>query len=355
MKYIKLFNSESEYLTYKNSEDYITPNTSLDKLTKKVYFNKKLKPLFPCYLQTTYSTTYNESYFIRTHIYTVQLESSRLHDTLYNNLVLPDGYVFSFVPDEFLDENPIYIDGHRVSGITYEQNLWLYVSTNDSYPFSQYYDNSPGGVQGEYSILGTNQLKFEVELLELPDVVNYTTGDDISGIMNYLHNIYNEYLFSDEPVYFDEHYNENININGNKIYSVSYKERFAIYHMEFMHSTDIKYLYDGRTLIQDIIFPVELTSNEGSGLHRTISSNDETKKLLNYLDIFSNRVDSASTHYEFTANFVDPIITIDRVNIYNPVGHKADGKFQYIRFTDYGSFDVFLYPDGSITAEFAPA
>ena len=355
MKYLKLFNSETEYITYKNSEDYITPNICIDKLAKKVWFNKKLKKLFPCYLQTSYSTSYIESDFIRIHTYTVQLESSQLYDTIYNNLIIPDGDIYGIVPEEFLNENPIYIDGHQVSSINQEASSPLYVSTIDNYPFSQYYDDTPGSVYGEYSGLGTNQLVFNVEVFELPDVLNYTTGNDtdMNGITNYLITMYSEYLFYGEPVYFDEHYNENICINGNKIYSVSYKECFDIMYLEFTHSADIKYLYDGTTLIQDINFPVQLTSVEGRGIHRTVPASDKTKNLLNHLNMFCTWLDDGTIHYEFTFSVggLCPFIEIDGIPIRNPIGHSKNDVLTYITISDGGNCGATLYPDGSITLE----
>jgi hypothetical protein len=161
MKYIKLFSSEDYHTEYKNSKDYITPNVIIVESEKKVYFNKSI---FPCYLQTTYSTSYDVDRLIRTHTYTVQLESSELYDTLFNNLVWFTEYNHS-VPVEFLDKKPIYIDGHRVSCVNNEFNLNnqeygipLWVSTVDNYPDSKYHNYEPGGIYDTYISLRPNSL-----------------------------------------------------------------------------------------------------------------------------------------------------------------------------------------------------
>jgi hypothetical protein len=222
MKYIKLFNSETEYTTYKNSENYITPNICVEKTKKRVFFNMKLKPLFPCYLQTTYSTTYSEQYFIRTHTYTVQLESPRLYDILFNNLVWYNEFNHS-VPEEFLNENPIYIDGHRVSSVcdefkptNQEYGIPLWVSTVDQYPDSKYSEYEPGGIRDMTASMSPNSLIYTYDVWELPDQLCYTIENFNNQLYAYLMDVYHMYLLNSETVYFNEHYNENIYINGIK-------------------------------------------------------------------------------------------------------------------------------------------
>ena len=39
MKYLKLFNLESDYLTYRDSKDYLKPNVSLTDDNGKVHYN----------------------------------------------------------------------------------------------------------------------------------------------------------------------------------------------------------------------------------------------------------------------------------------------------------------------------
>ena len=165
MKYLKIFNSGTEYTIYKNSESYIRPNISLDKTEKKqVHFNKP--PFFPCYLQTTYSTRYDIDRLIRIHEYTVQLESSELYDTLFNNLVWHNEWDHS-VPSEFLNKISIYIDGHRVSSVcdefkptNQEYGIPLWVSTTDNYPGSTYYNYEPGGIYDSIVSLRPNSLTY---------------------------------------------------------------------------------------------------------------------------------------------------------------------------------------------------
>ena len=39
MKYLKLFDTESEYLTYRDGSDYLKPNVSLSDDNGKVHYN----------------------------------------------------------------------------------------------------------------------------------------------------------------------------------------------------------------------------------------------------------------------------------------------------------------------------
>lgn len=39
MKYLKLFDAESDYLTYRNGSDYLKPNVSLCEGNSTVYYN----------------------------------------------------------------------------------------------------------------------------------------------------------------------------------------------------------------------------------------------------------------------------------------------------------------------------
>ena len=39
MEYLKLFETESDYLTYRDSKDYLKPNVSLSDDNGKVYYN----------------------------------------------------------------------------------------------------------------------------------------------------------------------------------------------------------------------------------------------------------------------------------------------------------------------------
>lgn len=45
MKYLKLFQNENEYLSYKDSSDYITPNVSMIFENRNIRYQKKIKPL----------------------------------------------------------------------------------------------------------------------------------------------------------------------------------------------------------------------------------------------------------------------------------------------------------------------
>lgn len=49
MKYLKKFSTESEYQTFKNGDDWATPNVStIDETIRVVY--EPIPPMFPCYL-----------------------------------------------------------------------------------------------------------------------------------------------------------------------------------------------------------------------------------------------------------------------------------------------------------------
>lgn len=42
MKYLKLFNSENEYNSFKETSDFITPNVSFAKEENKIFYNPKM-------------------------------------------------------------------------------------------------------------------------------------------------------------------------------------------------------------------------------------------------------------------------------------------------------------------------
>lgn len=45
MKYLKLFQNENEYLSYKDSSNYITPNVSMIFENRNIRYQKKIKQL----------------------------------------------------------------------------------------------------------------------------------------------------------------------------------------------------------------------------------------------------------------------------------------------------------------------
>jgi hypothetical protein len=177
--------------------------------------------------------------------------------------------------------------------------------------------------------------------------------ENFNGMLRtYLLEIYGVLLFSGESIYFDEHYNENIYIDGNKIYSCSLKERLGTNYIEFTHSDDIKYLLldNEDSPIQDIKFPLQLTSVEGTGTTRHVLANDLTRKLLSYLNSFSIYGGENARHYEFTFMVGGPcqFIEIDGIPVRNPIGWYENGVLMYINISEGGDNGATLYPDGSI-------
>lgn len=141
MKYLKLFSSETQYTAYKNSGDYITPNISIVKGEKYVYFNKKSKSFN---LITTYTSNPGDWFITTEHYWTVSTPEG-LYDALFNNLIPPLGNSISWeVHDVYLEENPIFIDGHKINYISTESYIkptygsTLYFGTIDDWPLDNY-------------------------------------------------------------------------------------------------------------------------------------------------------------------------------------------------------------------------
>lgn len=82
--------------------------------------------------------------FITTEHYWTVSTPDGLYDTLFNQLVPPTGNIIYWtVPEVYLEENPIFIDGHKIidiytEGTTPENGCNLYFSTIDNWPLDNY-------------------------------------------------------------------------------------------------------------------------------------------------------------------------------------------------------------------------
>ena len=152
MKYLRKFTTSEEYNQFLEGKEYVEPyvavisNGEVDDTgdLKKEVIYKALPPksLFPFYITTTYRKEYYGQWLISyNHYWDATLDSTELYDTLFNALEPNEAQIFQ-VPDEFLLEHPIYVDGHQIIYVSTERNDLVYgdilhFMTIDEWPLSE--------------------------------------------------------------------------------------------------------------------------------------------------------------------------------------------------------------------------
>lgn len=147
MKHFKIFANINDYNRYIEDNDYITPHVALCKNGKQV----KYKPIniFPLHLTVNKSWSEEEPLAGATaYYYEILLPNDRLYKELEKSFVLaPASHVY-VLPDGWLEEHPIDIDGYKVTSIMKEYGrIFFYIE--DDYPYNDII-NKPGGWVGEY-------------------------------------------------------------------------------------------------------------------------------------------------------------------------------------------------------------
>ena len=116
--------------------EYITPNISLIDDGKRVYSEKKATiSMFPLYLNISENWEEDNLFGSKDYYWKVNIPDG-LYDTI-NNALIPTGdisYIYT-IPEQWLNDNPIYIDGHKVNTIFKEYNM-IYIYCENDYPFT---------------------------------------------------------------------------------------------------------------------------------------------------------------------------------------------------------------------------
>ena len=158
MKYIKLFKNDAEYQAFIGGGEYITPNVCLNEETESISLEPvKIPSMFPLYL--TIDNSWSEDNLdMKDYYWEVNLPDDKLYNILIDAMVyIGDGLgsVTHELPSEWLNENPIYIDGNKVESI-FKQDL-IYIYIENEYPF-----NTTGKLMIEYfgRFIENNKIQF---------------------------------------------------------------------------------------------------------------------------------------------------------------------------------------------------
>ena len=323
MKYTKIIRNKSEYDSFIYGPEFISPNITFINDNQKSLYQKKIGP-FPFYLNLVCNSDYNPNYFIETHTYSANFNNSELYNSLFKQLTNYDGPPENLiVPEKFLRENPIYVNGHQIThigneGLGDKYGVPLYWSTLDDYPSNQY--DSPHSV---YHSISPIKIMCDVDVWKFPEKLILPIGQEtevLNGLSNYIHEIYGyNYDYNDIPI----NITENLYIDNDKIESFSLLIKningYEFHYLKFKGSTTNAYnlLHQkSNALFKNIIFPLQLTSNEGTGSVRNITPNEKTKSLITYLQHF-HTIDDGIYNFEFGEN--DIFIEIDGIKFYNPL------------------------------------
>ena len=135
MKYLKLFETSNDYEVFKNSDEYITPHVIVCKDTDEVNYQEFIPPsIFPLYL-TVNRTWEEESSWGRNMYWEIDLPDEKLYNELNNAFILYEyNTQIMVLPDGWLDEHPIYVDGHKIINITKESGT-IYFQIENDYPY----------------------------------------------------------------------------------------------------------------------------------------------------------------------------------------------------------------------------
>lgn len=138
MAHLKVFENKNEYEIFKNSNEFIAPNVSY--VPEGLAVNYTAESMFPLHL--SFTKTWNEkdtgftSYYWEAKLYT-----TRLYNLLNASFIQSDYESVLILPDNWLDEHPIFIDGHQVTHISKEYSR-IFISFEDDYPFNQLSENT---------------------------------------------------------------------------------------------------------------------------------------------------------------------------------------------------------------------
>lgn len=147
MKHFKIFTNLNDYNQYIENGDYITPHVALCENDEQV----KYKPIniFPLHLTVNKSWVENDQYNFKHYYYEILLPNNRLYKELEKAFILVSNIdSYHVLPDGWLDEHPIDVDGHKVTLITKEYNR-IYFYIEDDYPYTDIVNGS-GGLIAEY-------------------------------------------------------------------------------------------------------------------------------------------------------------------------------------------------------------
>lgn len=137
MAHLKVFENKNEYETFKNSDEFIAPNVSY--VPEGLAVKYTAESMFPLHLSFTKTWTEKKSglifYYWKSKLYTTRLYN------LLNASFIQNDYDILILPDNWLDEHPIFIDGHQVTQITKEYNR-IFIYCEDNYPFNQIPENA---------------------------------------------------------------------------------------------------------------------------------------------------------------------------------------------------------------------
>ena len=134
MKYIRRFKTSSDYEAFKTSDDYITPHIVLceDNIEKPIL---KEESIFPLYL--TVNRSWENNSFDLAMYWEIDLPNERLYNELNDAFIWDDKNTQIMVlPDGWLDEHPIFVDGHKVIGIQKEYSR-IFFNIEDDYPYNE--------------------------------------------------------------------------------------------------------------------------------------------------------------------------------------------------------------------------
>jgi hypothetical protein len=100
--------------------------------------------MFPLYLNISENWEEDGLFGLKNYYWKVNIPDG-LYDTINNALILSDTEpTIHNMPEQWLNENPIYIDGHKVNNIFKEYDA-IYINCENAYPFidvnfsSEYY------------------------------------------------------------------------------------------------------------------------------------------------------------------------------------------------------------------------
>lgn len=140
MKYLKLFNDINSYGSYIDSSNYITPHVALCINEKEIKY--KPKSIFPLHLTVNRSWEEVDQYRFKYYYYEILLPNNKLYKELEKVFILQNNMTHLYaLPDGWLDEHPIDVDGHKVTSIIKEYDR-IYFHIEGDYPYNDIINRS---------------------------------------------------------------------------------------------------------------------------------------------------------------------------------------------------------------------
>lgn len=91
--------------------------------------------MFPLYLNISENWEENNWFGSKDYYWKVNIPDG-LYDTINNTLIISDiEPTIHIIPEQWLNDNPIYIDGHKINKVTKENNV-IFIRCENDYPFT---------------------------------------------------------------------------------------------------------------------------------------------------------------------------------------------------------------------------